>query len=169
MRVLSMSMMMFMLMVMSAAKKQQARRYVELYGDLDGFYGYRDPYARRYRHGMDPLRAELFWNEFESGRFGRGRLVDHLLGKTKDPSDFEAGLTTFGIGQDRSATAWRDLVDQLLFEGLLREDPNDNRPLIGLGDPDGVRAVYRGERRVSVRKAAPGAERKAPGRRRSPR
>ena len=73
MRVLSMSMMMFMLMVMSAAKKQQARRYVELYGDLDGFYGYRDPYARRYRHGMDPLRAELFWNEFESGRFGRGR------------------------------------------------------------------------------------------------
>ena len=66
-------MMMFMLMVMSAAKKQQARRYVELYGDLDGFYGYRDPYARRYRHGMDPLRAELFWNEFESGRFGRGR------------------------------------------------------------------------------------------------
>ena len=67
MRVLSMSMMMFMLMVMSAAKKQ-ARRYVELYGDLDGFYGYRDPYARRYRHGMD--RAEP---SGAGGRFGRGR------------------------------------------------------------------------------------------------
>ena len=100
------------------------------------------------------------------GRYGRGRLVDHLLGKTKDVSDHEAGMTTFGIGQDRSAVAWRDLIDQLLFEGLLREDPNDNRPLIGLGDPEGVRAVYRGERRVSVRKASPQAERRSATRRR---
>ncbi|MBC7166410.1 DNA helicase RecQ [Phenylobacterium sp.] len=100
------------------------------------------------------------------GRYGRGRLVDHLLGKTKEVSDFEAGLTTFGIGQDRSAVAWRDLIDQLLFEGLLREDPNDNRPLIALGDADGVRAVYRGERRVSVRNASPQAERRSATRRR---
>jgi ATP-dependent DNA helicase RecQ len=28
-------------------------------------------------------------------------------------------------------------VEQLLFEGLLREDPNDGRPLVGLGDADG--------------------------------
>ncbi|MFZ5730056.1 MAG: DNA helicase RecQ [Pseudomonadota bacterium] len=100
------------------------------------------------------------------GRYGRGRLVDHLLGKTKEVSDFEAGLTTFGIGQDRSAAAWRDLIDQLLFEGLLREDPNDNRPLIVLGDAEGVRAVYRGERRVSVRKLSPQAERRSATRRR---
>jgi ATP-dependent DNA helicase RecQ len=85
------------------------------------------------------------------GRFGRGRIVDHLLGKTKEVGDFEAGLSTFGVGQDRSLAEWRDLLDQLLFEGLLREDPNDGRPLIGLGDADGVRAVYRGERRVSLR------------------
>ncbi|MFC3080486.1 DNA helicase RecQ [Phenylobacterium terrae] len=90
------------------------------------------------------------------GRFGRGRLVDHLLGKTKEPSSFEAGLTTFGIGREFSPTGWRDLIDQLLFEGLLREDPNDGRPLIGLGDADGVRAVYRGERRVALRKALEG-------------
>jgi ATP-dependent DNA helicase RecQ len=90
------------------------------------------------------------------GRFGRGRLVDHLLGKTKDPSSFEAGLTTFGIGREFSPAGWRDLIDQLLFEGLLREDPNDGRPLIGLGDPEGVRAVYRGERRVALRKALEG-------------
>jgi ATP-dependent DNA helicase RecQ len=85
------------------------------------------------------------------GRFGRGRLVDHLLGKTKDPSSFEAGLSTFGIGREYSPTGWRDLVEQLIFEGLLKEDPNDNRPLIGLGDAEGVRAVYRGERRVALR------------------
>src|SRR5690606_17521572 len=86
------------------------------------------------------------------GRFGRGRLVDHLLAKTKEPSEFERGLSTWGIGQELSANAWRDLIDQLLFDGLLREDPNDGRPLVGLGDAEGVRAVYRGERRVTVRR-----------------
>ncbi len=91
------------------------------------------------------------------GRFGRGRLVDHLLGKTKDVSDHEASLSTWGIGQEFSAVAWRDLIDQLLFEGLLREDPNDGRPLIGLGDADSVKAVYRGERKVAVRKPPEGA------------
>jgi ATP-dependent DNA helicase RecQ len=85
------------------------------------------------------------------GRFGRGRVVDHLLGKTKDPSQFEATLSTFGIGRDLSPQGWRDLLEQLLFEGLLVEDPNDGRPLIGLGDASEVKAVYRGERRVKVR------------------
>jgi ATP-dependent DNA helicase RecQ len=92
------------------------------------------------------------------GRYGRGRLVEHLLGKTKEPSSFEAGLSTFGVGQEFSATGWRDLIDQLLFDGLLKEDPNDGRPLIGLGDVDGVRAVYRGDRRVALRQALEGAD-----------
>ena len=86
------------------------------------------------------------------GRYGRGRIVDHLLGKTKDPSPSEAALSTFGIGQELAMAGWRDLLDQLTFEGLLLEDPNDGRPLVTLGDPEGVRAVYRGERRVLVRK-----------------
>jgi ATP-dependent DNA helicase RecQ len=85
------------------------------------------------------------------GRFGRGRIVDHLLGKTKDVGAFEAGLSTFGVGKDRAQGEWRDLLDQLLFEGLLREDPNDGRPLIAMGEADAVRAVYRGERRVTLR------------------
>jgi ATP-dependent DNA helicase RecQ len=87
------------------------------------------------------------------GRYGRGRLIDHLMGKTKDVSDYEAGLSTYGIGKEFSASGWRDVVDQLLFDGLLKEDPNDGRPLIGLGDVEGVKAVYRGERRVSIRTA----------------
>ncbi len=86
------------------------------------------------------------------GRTGRGRIVDHLLGKTKDPSPSEAALSTFGVGRELSPAAWRDLIDQLLFEGLLREDPNDGRPLVGLGDAEAVRAVYRGERQVQVRR-----------------
>ncbi len=85
------------------------------------------------------------------GRFGRGRLIDHLLGKTKGVSDHEAGMSTYGVGREHSPAAWRDLLDQMMFEGLLVEDANDGRPLIGLGDTGEVRAVYRGERRVEVR------------------
>ena len=85
------------------------------------------------------------------GRFGRGRVIDHLLGKTKEPSAFETGLSTWGIGAEFSPTGWRELIDQLLFEGLLREDSNDGRPLLTLGEADAVRAVYRGERQVKLR------------------
>ena len=86
-------------------------------------------------------------------RFGRTRVVDHLLGKTKDVQPWEANLSTWGIGADLSLTAWRDVIDHLLFEGLLVEDPNEGKPIIQLGDPEAVRAVYRGERPVQVRKA----------------
>jgi len=92
------------------------------------------------------------------GRFGRGRIVDHLLGKTKDARASETRLSTFGIGREFSAAGWRDLLDQLQFEGLLREDPNDGRPLIGLGEAAGVKAVYRGERRISMRQMTAGGE-----------
>src|ERR1700722_5770742 len=88
-----------------------------------------------------------------AGRVGRGRIVDHLLGKTKDLSEAEAALSTYGIGREFSQAGWRGLIDQLLFEGLLLEDPNDGRPLIGLGDAALVRAVYRGEHRVTIRRA----------------
>jgi len=43
-------------------------------------------------------------------------------------------LSTFVIGREFWATGWRDLLDQLQFGGLLSEDPNDGRPLIGLGE-----------------------------------
>ncbi len=87
------------------------------------------------------------------GRFGRGRVVDHLLGKTKAPSPFESQLSTFGVGSEFSPAGWRDLIDQLMFEGLLREDPNDGKPLLALGEAEAVRAVYRGERKVQLRRA----------------
>jgi ATP-dependent DNA helicase RecQ len=88
------------------------------------------------------------------GRFGRGRVVDHLTGRTKEPSEFETGLSTFGVGKELGVVGWRELLDQLLFEGLLLEDPNDGRPLVALGGAEAVRAVYRGERRVQMRKPA---------------
>jgi ATP-dependent DNA helicase RecQ len=90
------------------------------------------------------------------GRFGKGRLIDHLLGKTKDVRPEEQALSTWGIGTELNLAQWRDLADQLLFEGLLREDPNDGRPLVGVGDAEQVRAVFRGERRIALRKGAEG-------------
>jgi ATP-dependent DNA helicase RecQ len=104
------------------------------------------------------------------GRFGRGRVVEHLLGKTKGVSESEAAMSTFGIGREFSPAGWRELIDQLLFEGLLVEQPNDGRPLITLADPEAVRAVYRGERRLTVLRApeaseAPDAPKGARGRR----
>ncbi len=86
-------------------------------------------------------------------RFGRTRVVDHLLGKTRDVQPWEAGLSTWSIGADLSLAAWRDVIDHLLFEGLLVEDPNDGKPIIRLGEAQAVRAVYRGERPVRVRQA----------------
>jgi ATP-dependent DNA helicase RecQ len=88
------------------------------------------------------------------GRFGRGRVVDHLLGRTNGVSERESAMSTFGVGQDVGPGEWRDLIEQLLFEGLLVEQPNDGRPLITLADPEAVRAVYRGERKLTVLKAA---------------
>jgi ATP-dependent DNA helicase RecQ len=90
------------------------------------------------------------------GRVGRGRVVDHLTGKTKEVSEHEAALSTFGIGAELKAAAWRELIDRLLFDGLLVEDPNDGRPLVGLGDAAAVRAVYRGERKVLTRRPLAG-------------
>jgi ATP-dependent DNA helicase RecQ len=159
-------------------KQVQVRKVRQLYTLLDGA-GCRAATVRRYfgEEGVEPCgQCDLCTGAVETidatvsaqkalsaahrlgGRFGRGRLVDHLLGKTKDPSEWETGLSTWGIGQDLPATAWRDLTEQLLFEGLLREDPNDGRPLVGLGDPEAVREVFRGDRRVAMRKPHDGGD-----------
>lgn len=88
------------------------------------------------------------------GRFGRGRVIDHLLGRTKDVQDWEVALSTWGIGTDTPQSAWRQVIDHLLFEGLLAEDANEGRPLLGLGEAEAIRRVYRSEQHVQMRQAA---------------
>jgi ATP-dependent DNA helicase RecQ len=160
----------------ASVKQVQARKVRQLYGLLDGMTC-RAAAVRRYfgeegvadcgvcdncikkPEGNDvtqEAQKALAAVHRLGGRFGRGRVVDHLLGKTKDVQPWETALSTWGIGGDLSPTAWRDLVDGLLYEGLLKEDPNDGRPLVGLGDPEEVRAVYRGDRRVVLRRALEG-------------
>ena len=165
-----------------AVKQAQARKVRQLYALLDGT-NCRAAAVRRY-FGEEAVEAcgqcDLCSGTVETldateaaqkalsaaarlgGRFGRGRLVDHLLGKTKDVTAQESSLSTYGIGAELSAVQWRDLTEQLLFEGLLREDPNDGRPRGGVGDADAVRQVFRGERRVSIRKPPEGAAGRKP-------
>jgi ATP-dependent DNA helicase RecQ len=160
-------------------KQVQVKKARELYAMLEGL-GCRAAAVRRYfgETGVEPcgqcdicLSAPLAVDATEAaqkllsavhrlgGRFGRARVIDHLMGKTKDVRPDETALSTFGLGRDRSIQAWRDLLDQLMFDGLLREDPNEGRPLIALGDPSEVRQVYRGERRVKVRAEPAGSRR----------
>ena len=160
----------------ASVKSVQIRKLRQFYAMLDGA-GCRPAAVRRYfgETGVQPcgvcdlcITAPKATDVTEAaqkalsavhrlgGRFGRGRIVDHLLGKTKDAPSSETAMSTYGIGGEFSSGGWRDLIDQLLFEGLLREDPNEGRPLIGLGEADDVRAVYRGERRVAVRRMPAG-------------
>jgi ATP-dependent DNA helicase RecQ len=148
----------------------QTRKVRELYGMLDGI-GCRASAIRHYfgetdaepcgvcdrclrpPKGVDVTVAAqkaLAAVHRLGGRFGRGRVVDHLLGKTKAVSSHEAAMSTFGVGAEFSPAGWRGVMDQLMFEGLLIEQSNEGRPLITLGDPEAVRAVYRGERRVEM-------------------
>jgi ATP-dependent DNA helicase RecQ len=168
----------------ASVKAVQVRKVRQLYAMLDGT-GCRPMAVRRYfgetevepcgscdiclapPQGIDATQAAqkvLSAVHRLGGRFGRGRVIDHLLGKSKDAPAFETSLSTYGIGTDMSAVAWRALIDQLLFEGYLREDPNDGRPLLALGESDLVKAVYRSERRVSVRKAPEAGSDDKPGR-----
>ncbi|MEZ5962102.1 MAG: RecQ family ATP-dependent DNA helicase, partial [Hyphomonadaceae bacterium] len=87
-------------------------------------------------------------------RVGRGRVVNHLLGRTGDGLDEQyASRSTFGIGADQGEPIWRNVIEHLLFEGVLSEG-DDQRPTLSIGDNDAVRAIFRKEREVRMREAA---------------
>jgi len=78
-----------------------------------------------------------------------------LLGRTGDGLDEQyAGRSTFGIGAETPEPVWRRVIEHLLFEGVLAED-DDDRPTLGIGDQEAVRAIFRKKREVRVREEAP--------------
>jgi ATP-dependent DNA helicase RecQ len=89
-------------------------------------------------------------------RFGKGRVINHLIGKAADDLDARyADRSTFGIGADVSDATWRRVLDQLLFDGLLREEEPDGRPVLRIADESEVRLVFRKDRLVRMREEAP--------------
>ncbi|MEQ9505958.1 MAG: DNA helicase RecQ [Hyphomonas sp.] len=85
-------------------------------------------------------------------RIGRGRLVQHLLGEAKDDFDTElSALSTFGIGKDLPKQGWNRVFDTLMFEGLIAEGGEALRPVVIVPDGEAAKALFRGERTVTLR------------------
>jgi len=87
-------------------------------------------------------------------RFGAAHVIDVLRGgDTEKVRNFgHDNLSTYGIGQELSATEWRSVFRQLVAMGLLVVDIAGHGGL-RLG-PD-CRDVLRGERRVELRREEP--------------
>lgn len=85
--------------------------------------------------------------------FGRGRIISHLIGAEPDGAleTRFAARTTFGIGKGLNKTAWRRVLDQLLFDGILAEQNRDGFPLLTIACPDLARSVLKGEMPVFTR------------------
>ena len=84
-------------------------------------------------------------------RFGAGHVVDVLLGERTERV-LELGhdaLSTFGIGASLGRTTWRSILRQLVAQGLVVVDTAGYG---GLRLGPEVRAVLRGETRVSLRR-----------------
>lgn len=100
-------------------------------------------------------------------RVGRGRVIGHLIGRTGDGMDERyASRSTFGIGVDQPEPVWRNVIEHLLFEGVLGEG-DDERPTLAVADQDAVRAIFRKERVICMREAAKPARRSKEDRRAS--
>lgn len=85
--------------------------------------------------------------------FGRGRIISHLVGAEPDGAleTRFAERTTFGIGKGLNKTAWRRVLDQLLFDGILAEQNRDGFPILTIACPDLARSVLKGEMPVFTR------------------
>jgi ATP-dependent DNA helicase RecQ len=93
---------------------------------------------------------------------GRGRLIMHLRGETKDAFDQDLSRhSTFGIGKAVSKPDWSRVIDALLFDGLLAEGGEVMRPVLVVPDADAARALFRSDTRLMMRaplKTARGAK-----------
>jgi ATP-dependent DNA helicase RecQ len=87
-------------------------------------------------------------------RFGRVRVIDHLMGKPpRDALDEHyVSRSTYGLGADTPDATWRAVIEHLLFEGVLDEEESE-RPTLRIGDEDATREIFRKQRVVRMREA----------------
>jgi len=96
---------------------------------------------------------------YRSGqRFGVGHLIDILRGgdNEKVRQFGHTELSTYGIGKDLDARAWRSVFRQLVASSLLEVDSSAYG---GLRLTDGSREVLKGQRKVMMRRETPKAAR----------
>ena len=94
-------------------------------------------------------------------KVGRGRLILHLMGTTKDGFDETLSTqSTFGVGKDLAKPGWDRVFDALLFDGMLAEGGDTMRPCIIVPDGEAARALFRGERTLMLREDVAAARKK---------
>ncbi len=136
-----------------ACRRAGVRRYfaeqdVQECGDCDNCKNPRDEGYDTTRWAQMVVSAVLRTGQ----RYGRGRVVTHLRGEAKDQIDEDLSkLTTFGVGSELGPVGWRSVIDQLLFDGYLAEDDNDNRPTLYVPDKDMTRSLFSGDVTISMR------------------
>ena len=93
-------------------------------------------------------------------RFGAGHVIDVLRGKdtAKVRQHRHAGLSTFGIGTDRTEADWRSLLRQLIAHGQLYADAGSYGALKLTRQ---ARPLLRGEERLTLRETPRREPRKA--------
>jgi ATP-dependent DNA helicase RecQ len=96
-------------------------------------------------------------------RLGKARLINHLVGDEPEGTleTLYAGASTFGIGKDVSKQAWRRVFDQLIFDGVISDNPVDGFAVLHVADGDKARAVLRAETKVEMREDPSLSTRKA--------
>jgi ATP-dependent DNA helicase RecQ len=86
-------------------------------------------------------------------RLGKARLINHLVGAEPEGTleTLYAGVSTYGIGKDVSKQAWRRVFDQLIFDGVISDQPVDGYAVLHVADGDRARAVLKAETKVLMR------------------
>ncbi|WMT87535.1 DNA helicase RecQ [Pelagibacterium sp. 26DY04] len=84
-------------------------------------------------------------------RFGAAHVIDVVMGKTTEKVEkfSHQHLPVFGVGQDISVKTWRSVVRQLTAMGLVHVNHEAHGALYL---DQGARAVFRGERAVTLRR-----------------
>ena len=84
-------------------------------------------------------------------RFGAAHVIDVVMGKTTEKVEkfSHQHLPVFGVGQDISVKTWRSVVRQLTAMGLVHVNHEAHGALVL---DAGARAVFRGERPVTLRR-----------------
>jgi ATP-dependent DNA helicase RecQ len=111
--------------------------------------------------GTEPARMALSAVVRCEERLGRQRLINHLTGTEPDGplEKVFSNRSTYGIGRGLTKVGWRRVLDQLVFEGVLSDEPVEGYTLLRIAEPDRARALLRGEARLLMRESPTGPTR----------
>jgi ATP-dependent DNA helicase RecQ len=85
-----------------------------------------------------------------NGPRGRKKLIDHVLGKA-DSQDYTTRMKTFGVAKGYDANLLTHVLDLCEAHGIIQEELYQERmPIVGLSDADRLKALFKGELRMTA-------------------